>query len=96
MTGSVEDTYDDLVKALKESKYTKEETLVILAEYTKVLLSNDVPLEQRLSAALTTSNFILRVKNHDWKFAHGFFGNWAKHAEDKKDIDYEIVDDAGC
>ena len=88
MAGSVEDEFNALVEALNQSEYTKEESILILKEYANVLFRNNIPLEQRLGVAMTTGDFIKRVRKHDWKFAHGFFGNWAKaHAEDQ---------DVGC
>ena len=88
MAGSVEDEFDALVDALNKSEYTKEESILILKEYTNALFRNNIPLEQRLGTAMTTGDFTKRVRKHDWKFPHGFFGNWAKaHVEDQ---------DVGC
>lgn len=97
MAGVVENEYDALVDALNKSDYTKSECLTILGEYTKTIISNNVPSNERHGVSLTTADFINRVRKHDWKFAHGFFGNWAKNVQEKnvKDISYE-VDDVGC
>ena len=89
MTGSVEDEFNALVDALNRSHYDKNESILILKEYANVLFRNNIPLEQRLATAMTTGDFIKRVRNHDWKFAHGFFGNWAKEHEEKDQ-------DVGC
>ena len=86
MTGSVEDEFNALVDALNRSHYDKNESILILKEYANVLFRNNIPLEQRLATAMTTGDFIKRVRNHDWKFAHGFFGNWAKEHEEDQDV----------
>lgn len=94
MPGKLENEYDVLVKELNESKYTKEESVQILSEYIKALLSNEcIASERRSAASMITSNFTKRVRIHEWKFAHGFFGNWAKHHEENESFD---VNDIGC
>lgn len=81
MSGSVHEEYDALVKALSESNYTKEESLQIVSEYVHAVIKNNVPLSERKGAAMTAGDFVKRVRNHDWKFPHGFFGYWAENAE---------------
>ena len=96
MVGTVNEEYNALVKALNESKYTKEESFQILSDYINALLSNKCIIDDRLWAtSMITSNFTKRVRQHEWKFAHGFFGNWAKHHE-QKDIETFDVNDIGC
>ena len=89
MAGPIDEEYDALVKALNESKYTKEECLHILSEYSKHIFSNCVPSDQRWGASMITGDFIKKVRQHEWKFAHGFFGNWAKYVDEKDQ-------DVGC
>jgi len=87
MTATVEDEYNALVEALKASEYTKNEAILILKEYNDTIIRNNIVDDQRYGVAMTTADFTKRVRNHDWKFAHGFFGNWAKHAIEQKDQD---------
>ena len=100
MTGSVEDEFNALVDALNRSEYDKNESILILKEYANVLFQNNIGINQRYGVAMTTTDFTKRVNNHDWKFAHGFFGNWAKsHAEaqqKKVPLDPFDVDEMGC
>lgn len=98
MTGTVEDEFNALVDALNKSEYTKEESILILKEYANVLFLNNIPTDQRRGVAMTTGDFIKRVRKHDWKFAHGFYGNWAKSAIQSKKGEVEEYDDhyAGC
>ena len=101
MSGTVEDEFNALVKALNESEYTKNEAVLILKEYVDVLIANKlIDGDRRSSVALVTMDFTKRVKRNDWKFAHGFFGNWAKsHAEaqqNKVPLDPFDVDEMGC
>jgi uncharacterized protein YejL (UPF0352 family) len=86
MAGTVEDEFNALVTALNQSKYTKDESILILKEYANVLFQNNIESNQRYGVAMTTGDFTKRVKNYDWKFAHGFFGNWAKAAEEDQDV----------
>ena len=96
MAGTVETEYDALVKALNESKYTKEEATQILSEYMNAILSNEcIASDRRSAASMITGDFIKRVRQYEWKFAHGFFGNWAKHHEESV---IDEIDDhySGC
>jgi hypothetical protein len=86
MASPVEDEFNALVKALSESEYTKEESILILKEYANALFRNNIVSGQRYGAAMTTSDFTKRVKKYDWKFAHGFYGNWAKSVEEDQDV----------
>lgn len=98
MTGTVENEYNALVEALKASEYTKNEAIIILKEYNDTLFRNNIPNDQRHGVALTTADFIKRVQNYHWKFAHGFYGNWAKSAIESKKGEVEEYDDhySGC
>ena len=87
MVAPVEDEINVLVTTLNESEYTKEESLHIMREYVQCILSINVPFDQRRGASMTTMDFTKRVRKHDWKFAHGFFGHWAKSVMDEKDQD---------
>jgi hypothetical protein len=89
MPGVLEEEFNDLVDALNKSEYTKEESILILKEYTNTLFTNSVPGISRPGASMITADFIKRVRNYHWKFAHGFYGNWAKHA-------IEQDQDVGC
>lgn len=95
MAGPLDQEYDSLVKSLNESNYTKEESLQILSEHIKALLSNEcITSDRRWAASMITVNFIKRVRICEWKFPHGFFGNWAKHHEEEfSQLD---VSDSGC
>lgn len=94
---TVEDQYNALVAALNESDYTKNESLLILKEYNS-FITNILNTDQRSEIAEVTAVFIKRVESYDWKFAHGFYGNWAKSASEKKgeDIDASDVNEVGC
>lgn len=87
MAGSVEDEINALVDALNRSEYTKEDSVLILKEYMGIIVRNNVESVMHYPVAMTTADFTKRVKNHDWKFARGFFGNWAKHTLEEKDQD---------
>jgi hypothetical protein len=83
----VEDEINALVDALNKSEYTKEESNLILNQYINAVIRNGVQDVMRYPIAMTTMDFTKRVKAHEWKFARGFFGNWAKHAIEEKDQD---------
>lgn len=87
MPAPVEDELNVLVESLRASEYTKDDSILILKEYINVLIQNNLESNQRYGVGMTTADFTKRVKKHDWKFAHGFYGNWAKHAIDQKDQD---------
>lgn len=98
MSGTVEDEFNALAESLNKSEYTKEQSVLILKEYVNVLIQNNIPLDQRRGVAMTTGDFTKRVRKHDWKFANGFFGNWAKSAVEGKKGEVDEYDDhyAGC
>jgi hypothetical protein len=87
MTATVEDEFNALVEALCASEYTKNEVACILKEYMHTLIRNNIPDDQRYGVAMTTADFTKRVKKYDWRFTHGFYGNWAKAAIEAKDQD---------
>lgn len=91
MSGTVEDEFNALVEALKASEYDKNESILILKEYVDTVIRNNVPDNQRYGVSMTAGAFTKRVRKHDWKFAHGFFGNWAKSHLESTD-----VNDVGC
>ena len=93
MAGPVNEEFNALVKSLNESKYSKEECLHILTEYNKHIFSNCVASSDRWGASMITGDYNKRVKRNEWKFPHGFFGNWAKHHEENESFD---VDEMGC
>ena len=86
MAGSVEDEINALVDALNRSQYTKEESIHILKEYIGFIVKNNIHSVMHYPVSMTTMDFNKRVKKHDWKFAHGFFGNWAKEHEEDQDV----------
>lgn len=86
MTAPVEDELNALVESLKASEYNKNESILILKEYVNVLFQNNLATNQRYGVSMTTADFTKRVKKHDWKFAQGFFGNWAKSVEEDQDV----------
>jgi hypothetical protein len=87
MAGSVEEEINALVDALDRSEYSKEESNLILKQYINAVIRNGVQDVMRYPVAMTTADYTKRVKNHEWKFARGFFGNWAKHAIEERDQD---------
>lgn len=87
MTATVEDEINALAKALSDSEYTKNEVVLIVKEYIGTIARNNISDDQRYNVAVTTADFTKRVRNHDWKFAHGFYGNWAKSVLEQKDQD---------
>ncbi len=98
MAGNVEDEINALVDALNKSEYTKEQSVLILKEYVNVIIRNNVQDAMRYPVSMTTGDFTKRVRKHDWKFANGFFGNWAKSAIEGKKGEVEDYDDhySGC
>lgn len=86
MTGTVEEELNALVENIRKSEYDKDESVLILKEYIGDVIRNNLNDVQRYPVAMTTMDFTKRVKKHDWKFAHGFFGNWAKDHEEDQDV----------
>lgn len=94
----VENNINLLVAELKNNrKLDKDHALDYLGHVFRTITTNNVSLDQRHGAAMTVNAFLTKARGGDLRYAEGFYGNWAKQLEeDKKDIDYDIVDDAGC
>lgn len=86
MSGPVEEEFEQFAKLLKDSQYTKEESIEILSQYVNSLVRNFIPLANRPHASMVTSDFTARLRKHEWKFTHGFFGNWAKSIAEDQDV----------
>lgn len=87
MPATVEDEFNNLVEAIRQSEYTRDEALLILKEYIGAIYRNNIPDDQRYGVAMTTADYNKKVRSYHWKFAHGFYGNWAKAAIEAKDQD---------
>ena len=87
MAASVEEELNALVDALNKSQYDKNQSILILKQYMGNIVRNNVESSMHYPVAMTTADYTKRVKNYDWKFATGFYGNWAKHALEEKDQD---------
>lgn len=92
MVGVLEDEIDTMAGALARSKYSKEESIHIMKEYTKFLMACD---GNRHNASMITADYTKRIEKHSWKFPHGFFGNWAKSRMESIEDPFD-VNDIGC
>lgn len=92
----VENNINLLIAELKKNNIDKEHALDYLGHVFRLITTNNVSLNQRWGASLTVNNFLKKARGGDFRYAEGFYGNWAKQLEEeKKDIGYE-VDDVGC
>jgi len=82
---SVEEIVIDLMDELnKNPKFSKEQSISLLADLLVTIVKNNVPSEQRYGAAMTAADYIKRAKSGNIKVARGFFGNWAKWFHDNR------------
>lgn len=87
--GRVEEDFQHFAEMLNNSDYTKEESITILSEYVNSIIDNFIPLANRPHASIVTGDYIKRLRDYQWKFAHGFNGSLAKYHE-------ELDNDVGC
>lgn len=93
--GPVEDTINLLIMELKNNSIPKEHALDYLGHVFRLITTNNIPLNQRNGASMTVNEFLNKARGGDFRYADGFYGNWAKQLEEEKGVDYE-VDDVGC
>jgi len=92
---NVENNINLLISELKQSKLSRDQSLDYIGHVFRTITKNNVAdAEARKGAALTVNDYLKKTRDGDFRYASGFFGNWAKHHEEK-DISYE-VDDVGC
>lgn len=84
---TVENNINLLISELKQSKLTKDQSLDYLGHVFRTITKNNV--DDRNDAALTINDYLKKVRSGDFRYASGFFGNWAKHHE-------ELDQDVGC
>ena len=96
--GPVENNINLLVAELKNNrKVDKDEALDYLGHVFRLIVQNNTPLDQRYGAAMTVNQFITKARSGDLRYAEGFYGNWAKQLEEKKDVEpYYDVNEMGC
>lgn len=94
--GPVEENINLLIAELKEEKITKEHALDYLGHVFRIITTNNVSLDQRLGAALTVNSFLTKARAGDFRYAEGFYGNWAKQLQEEKGVDSYDVNDVGC
>jgi hypothetical protein len=93
----VEENINLLIAELKRNhKADKEQCLDYLGHVFRTITTNNIPLDQRHGASMTVNAFLIKARGNDLRYAEGFFGNWAKQLQEKKDVDDFDVDDAGC
>ena len=91
MTGTVENNINVLIKELKDNrKVDKDDALDYVGYVFRLIVANNVPLDQRQGAAMTIDACIKNVRGGNFRRAEGFFGNWAKQLDEKGEVsDYD-------
>ena len=94
--GPVENNINLLIAELNKDQITKEHALDYLGHVFRLITTNNISLDQRHGASMTVNEFLKKARGGDFRYAEGFYGNWAKQLEEeKKDIGYD-VNDVGC
>ena len=83
MTGPVNEELINLVRELKSSSYDKDQSIMLLGDLISNIINNNVPLDQRWSMGMTINAYLKKIPNRQ---PTGFFGNWAKSAEEDQDV----------
>lgn len=91
MSGTVENSVNVLVKELKDNrKVDKDDALEYIGYVFRLIISNNIPLDQRHGAAMTVDACTKNVRGGNFRRAEGFFGNWAKQLDEKGEVsDYD-------
>ena len=98
MSGTVENSVNVLIKELKDNrKVDKDDALDYIGYVFRLIISNNVPLDQRHGAAMTVDDCLKNVRGGNFRRAEGFFGNWAHQLDEKKGEVTEYDDHySGC
>ena len=83
---TVENNINLLIAELNKSNLTKEQSLDYLGHVFRTITKNNVPLQDRPGSALTVNDYLKKARCGDFRYASGFFGNWAKHHEEDQDV----------
>jgi hypothetical protein len=94
--GPVENNINLLIAELNKDQITKEHALDYLGHVFRLITTNNISLDQRHGASMTVDEFLKRARGGDFRFADGFYGNWAKQLEEEKGVDSFDVNDIGC
>ena len=91
MTGTVENNINVLIKELKDNrKVDKDDALDYVGYVFRLIVANNVPLDQRQGAAMTIDACIKNVRGGNFRRAEGFFGNWTNQLDKKGEVtDYD-------
>jgi hypothetical protein len=91
MTGTVENNINVLIKELKDNrKVDKDDALDYVGYVFRLIVANNVPLDQRQGAAMTIDACTKNVRGGNFRRAEGFFGNWANQLDKKGEVtDYD-------
>ena len=91
MSGTVENSVNVLVKELKDNrKVDKDDALEYIGYVFRLIISNNIPLDQRHGAAMTVDACTKNVRGGNFRRAEGFFGNWTKQLDEKGEVsDYD-------
>lgn len=84
---SVENNINLLIKELNGSNLTKAQSLDYLGHVFRSITKNNVEQSEKNNAALTVNDFLKKARGGDFRYASGFYGNWAKSSLEKKDED---------
>ena len=97
MSGTVENSVNVLVKELKDNrKVDKDDALEYIGYVFRLIISNNVPLDQRHGAAMTIDACTKNVRGGNFRRAEGFFGNWAKQLDEKGEVSEYDDHYSGC
>ena len=97
MSGTVENSINVLVKELKDNrKVDKDEALDYIGYVFRLIISNNVPLDQRWGAAMTIDDCLKKARGGNFRRAEGFFGNWAKQLDEKGEVSEYDDHYSGC
>lgn len=97
MSGTVENSINVLVKELKDNrKVDKDDALEYIGYVFRLIISNNVPLDQRHGASMTVDDCLKNVRGGNFRRAEGFFGNWAKQLDEKGEVSEYDDHYSGC
>jgi|688.fasta_scaffold00075_107 hypothetical protein len=83
---TVENNINLLIAELNKSNLTKEQSLDYLGHVFRTTTKKVVSNSDRSYVALSVDEYLKKARAGDFRYASGFFGNWAKHHEEDQDV----------
>ena len=83
---TVENNINLLIQELNKSNLTKEQSLDYLGHVFRTTTKKVISLSDRSYVALSVNEYLKNARAGDFRYANGFYGNWAKHREEDQDV----------